>query len=231
MKVYDPSDLLVSIHLPKCGGSSLKAALKSWFGKKLYYHYFDEEKNAMPSRPLSYWVRVSSLVSHGYCVHGHFNKYRGFGIRDYYPRSRQFISFLRDPLEIHLSNYYFVNKKVLYREGERYHLEMDVNKYIEDVIDNASSWYMTHFPDDASEASISEYIESRFVFLGIMEDYQKSLDILAGILGKPKFELPRYNMTERDPYTLDDELVSRFKEVFQLDYKIYNYAKAYVDSF
>ena len=111
MKAYDPSDLLISIHLPKCGGSSLKAALKRWFGKKLYYHYYDEEKNATPSRLLSYRIRLSSMMSDGYCVHGHFNKYRGFGIRDYYPNSNQFISFLRDPLEIHLSNYYFLTRK------------------------------------------------------------------------------------------------------------------------
>ena len=231
MKAYDPSDLLISIHLPKCGGSSLKAALKRWFGKKLYYHYYDEEKNAPPSRLLSYRIRLSSMMSGGYCVHGHFNKYRGFGISDYYPNSNQFISFLRDPLEIHLSNYYFVNKKVLYRDGERYHLNMDVNKYIEDVIENASSWYMAHFPDDADDVPVSEYIESRFVFLGVMEDYQKSLDVLAGVLDKPKFEIPKYNVTERDPHDLDKALVSRFKEVFELDYKIYDYAKSYIDSF
>lgn len=230
MKTYNASDLLVSIHLPKCGGSSLKAALKSWFGNKLHYHYYDEENNSMPSRLESYRIRASSLLSTGHCVHGHFNKYRGFGIRDYYPQSKQFISFLRDPLEIHLSNYYFVKNKVLYRDGERFHFKMDVNEYLNDVIDNASSWYMTHFPDDICEDSIPEYIEERFVFIGVMEDYQKSLDVLADILEKPRFEIPVYNKTERDPYVLDEDLVSRFKEAFGFDYKVYDYANRHIQS-
>jgi len=230
MKAYDPSDLLISIHVPKCGGSSLKAALKSWFGKKLYYHYFDEEKNAMPSKTQSYKIKLLSMISKGYCVHGHFNRYRGFGVKDYYPGAKQFMSFVRDPLEVQLSNYYFVNKKILYREGDRFHLKMHIKEYLENVI-KGGSWYMAHFPDNLDESSIVEYFESRFIFLGVMEEYQKSLDILAGILDKPKFEIPAYNVTERDSHDLDEDLISRFREAFKLDYLIYDYAKKYIDSF
>jgi hypothetical protein len=231
MRTYNPSRLLISIHLPKCGGTSLMAALEAWFGDKLHYHYYNEKENALPSRMESYKIRLASFFSSGYCVHGHFNKHRGFGIRDYYPGSRQFITFLRDPLEIYLSNYYFVNKNAPYRNGERYHLNKDINTYLEDVIRNATSWYMTHFPDDVDKLTVADYIESRFVFIGVMEEYQKSLDILAEILNRPRFEIPAYNKTERDPHALDDDLVDEFKKVFDLDYRFYNYARQYIQSF
>lgn len=231
MRAYDPSELLISIHLPKCGGSSFKAALRRWYGKKLHFHYYDEEHKRAPSQLASYRIRLASKVFSGYCVHGHFNKYRGFGINEYYPHAKQFISFVRDPLEILISNYYFVNKKVMFRDGKRYRLQMDINEYLEKVIDEAQSWYMAFFPDRNEHMSIPDYIESKFIFIGVMEEYQKSLDILADILGKPRFMIPEYNVTERDPYTLDDQLLSRFRDAYALDYKIYDYAKKYVDSF
>jgi hypothetical protein len=90
---------------------------------------------------------------------------------------------------------------------------------------------MTHFPDDVDKNTVAEYIESRFVFIGVMEEYQKSLDILAEILNKPRFEIPAYNKTVRDPHTLDDDLADEFKKVFDLDYRFYNYARQYIQSF
>ncbi len=36
------------------------------------------------------------------CIHGHFSKYRGMGIKAYYPEVEPFITVLRDPYEIAL---------------------------------------------------------------------------------------------------------------------------------
>ena len=58
-----------------------------------------------------------------------------------------------------------------------------------------------------------------------MEDYQKSLNILAHLLNRKPIEIPKYNITERDDYSLDDDLIKRFKQKFELDYKIYDYAQ------
>jgi len=80
MKPYDKYKPLVSIHIPKCGGTAFQSVLKSWFKKKLYLHYFVEKQNRMPEQ---HNVKISFLsrVFHkkGACIHGHFNKSRGLG--------------------------------------------------------------------------------------------------------------------------------------------------------
>lgn len=230
MLVYKNSQPLISIHLPKCGGSSLKYALDKWFTKDLYFHYFDEENNKLPERIKQYNTGFFGMLGRGVCIHGHFNKDRGFSVKDYYPDAKQFITFLRDPLEIYISNYFFVNQKELYRDGERYHIKKNLNEYIKNVTQEGVSWYMRHLPGDVKEDNVSEYLSSKFVFVGVMEQYQKSLDILADELGKQRIKIPKYNETERENYEIDEDTVEEFRRVFSLDYNIYKSATRYINS-
>jgi hypothetical protein len=101
MRKYITEKPLFSIHIPKTAGTSFQKILKCWFGDDLYLHYFDEKNNKMPEK---------YILKSGLCIHGHFNKKRGFGVFDYYPEADQFITIIRDPLELHLSNFFFVKK-------------------------------------------------------------------------------------------------------------------------
>ena len=44
MRSYDPARLLVSVHVPKCAGTSFAELLRSWFGARLHLHYPDARK-------------------------------------------------------------------------------------------------------------------------------------------------------------------------------------------
>ena len=67
----------------------------------------------------------------------------------------------------------------------------------------------------------------RYYFVGILEHAQRSLDILAHMLGKPKQVVPHANKTERsDQDVVDDELVRTFRRINDLDYKIYDYCRS-----
>lgn len=46
-------------------------------------HYFDEKNGKMPVKYQykKYW----GVINIQYCIHGHFNGKRGFGVDDYYP--------------------------------------------------------------------------------------------------------------------------------------------------
>ena len=106
MKSYDPEVPLYSIHIPKCGGTSFRKALEGWFGERFFIHYF-QAADAPPER---------IEVRPGSCVHGHFNRKKGFGLLDYYPDARQVITVLRDPLETAVSNYFFWKDKARARQ-------------------------------------------------------------------------------------------------------------------
>lgn len=103
---------LISIHIPKCAGSSFSNVLEKWLGQKFYKHYFNEESNKMPPK---YVLRP------GLCIHGHFNKERKFGIKGCYSEVDQFVTILRNPFEIAISDYFYAKRN----SEEGFHLEME----------------------------------------------------------------------------------------------------------
>src|SRR5215468_759555 len=99
MRPYNKDKPLISLHIPKCGGSSFHAVLERWFGMGLYLHYFRGPLNE--ERPRKYELKS------GTCVHGHFSRRRKTGVLDYYPEAEQFIIIVRDPFEMAVSYYFY----------------------------------------------------------------------------------------------------------------------------
>ena len=131
MKNYNREIPLLSIHIPKCGGTSFKEALKVWYGGNLFFHYFDEKNNLMPQKiKLKSWNRNDYIKY--VCIHGHFNHKRGFGVDDYYPNIKQAITFLRDPAEIALSVFFYNHRLIKegnnYRDGKKFEMTDDVDE-------------------------------------------------------------------------------------------------------
>ena len=118
MKTYDPKKPLISIHIPKCAGSSFLDVLVSWFGKSFYQHYHNEKLDKHPRKHSLYTGLFKKKFKYGMCIHGHFNNARGNGVRDYYPELDQFITIIRNPFDLHISNYFYV--KQLAQKGEAY---------------------------------------------------------------------------------------------------------------
>ncbi len=210
-KQYDKEKPLISIHIPKCGGSSFSKVLEKWFGGNFYKHYFDEKNTELPTK---------YMQKPGICIHGHFNKKRGFGVKDYYPEVDQFITMLRDPIQISISNYYFVKKQGgnSYRNGKLYELDDNLRSYLK----NTNSFMLQHMPCEITMDNYKEIIEKYFVYVGVLEDAQTSVNVLADKLDFPNFEIEHDNMSLRNeivPNDIWEEFISRHP----LEYAIYNY--------
>ncbi|MBW1940370.1 MAG: sulfotransferase family 2 domain-containing protein [Deltaproteobacteria bacterium] len=107
MKKYDSTIPLISIHIPKCAGTSFAEILTAWFGRGFLQHYPDEKNNKSPKKHNIY---IGKHFKPRLCIHGHFNNNRGNGVQDYYPNVDQYIMILRDPFEVYLSNYFYVKR-------------------------------------------------------------------------------------------------------------------------
>ena len=98
-----------------------------------------------------------------------------------------------------------------------------VNK-LEDHVFSGSNYLAGRFP-----ATLENYKEviDRYFFVGILEQAQASLDILAQLLGKPSQKFPWENATRNNtgPASdeLSDELVAKFRAQNSLDYLVYDY--------
>ena len=198
-------------HIPKCGGTSVREVLHSWF--IIFYDYRRRGTLDYPEK-----VDLNSWRS-AHCLCGHFEM-DGYYLHQRYPEvfiSNRFkvFTFVRDPLQVQLSLF-------------RYEKKYGVNKteHIEEHLFLRPN-YIAH----RLLATMDNYREviDRYFFVGILENGQASLDLLADIIGKPRKSLPWKNRTQNtlesrsSTNNLSEELVERFRSDSALDYLIYNY--------
>ena len=217
---YNPQEPLISIHIPKAGGSAFAEILKLWFRRNLHLHYYNEVKNKLPKQ-----LNFSKLKPNT-CIHGHFNKVRGFGIEQYYPSCKQFITILRDPLEIQISkfNYRMMlhKKNLLYYQGLKESQNItDIDEYLESTEPNI----LLHFPKELTMENYREILDSHFVHLGILENLSTTIEIISEKLNQTPIIPDKINVTSTKVVP-SKSIATKFKDKYKLEYAIYEYAKS-----
>jgi hypothetical protein len=216
MRAYDPNRALISLHIPKCGGQSLREVLAGWFQERFFIHYF-QQRRALPPR---------HELEPGVCIHGHFNRTRGFGALDYYPKADQFIAVLRHPLEAAVSNYFHWKTKArakqlatgALREGDA-HDYSDINDFFRK---RPKTNLLDFLPWELSAGDFRDLMDAHFVWIGSTETLQADVDVLARLLGFPPAVIGRINASPRDE-NLDPELRRAFLRENALEIEIYHY--------
>lgn len=218
---YDRRKPLFSLHLPKCGGNSVASLLESFFGDRFHRHYYDEMHAKKPPR---------CTLGPDSCVHGHFDARRGVSVRDYYPEADQFITFVRDPFEARVSSYFFIRRlareKSYFDQGRPAIPELkSLEKFLLAGVDGSydpSAW-SPQLPMELTLADFRQKMESSFVYIGVVEDMDRSADVMAHRLGYEPVPGRHQNKTERDE-EVDGSLRELFIRSHPLEYAIYEYA-------
>lgn len=114
---------LISVHLRKCGGTTLSTSLQSHFGTRLILDYGDEVGSSWPSSlkkraESAHEVRLNheNISTTFDAVHGHFDPEKYSCLK----RDRQLISFVREPVERVLSNYFYLKRTVAREHPDHY---------------------------------------------------------------------------------------------------------------
>ena len=228
MKQYDPAKPLISIHIPKCAGTSFSNILKEWFGKGYLDHYHNEKLNKRPPRYNLYQDPLRQYFIPNICIHGHFNNERGNGTQKYYPSVDQYITVIRDPFELHLSAYFYRIRREKEKKGNVYwsgklHPIIANNWDLEDYLREwKKSYLLSFFPSDISPDNYQQILEQRYLYIGVAEDLQESVKSLARVLGYQSLKVSEQNISEREE-VIPEGAREEFIENNPLEMAIYAY--------
>ena len=225
MRQYDPAKPILYTHIPKCAGSSVVRLLRIWFGNE--YHKLNQDETQDIVLP-----RVETRDAQGNwlpkvkCIHGHFNHGRGYGLPYFYPEIDQYFTILRDPFDVTVSMYFFAKGRS--REGRFWFRGEPVDlrhqfPSVESYVNTYPYWLFDHIPQDITLQNYEAKLHDRFVYIGVFEDLQTTIDNLGKILGKESAVLPHINVSKYDEM-VPEHLRKKFYHDYPLLKRIYDFA-------
>lgn len=225
MKTYDPEKPIIYTHIPKCAGTSVVRLLRQLFGKTYHKLNQDETKDIVLPRvetrsPDGEWLADVK------CIHGHFNHGRGYGLPYFYPEIDQYFTILRDPFDLCVSMYFFAKGRSISGQFWFRGKQVDIRDQfptVTDYIRGYPYWLFNHLPQNLTLDNYQEKMSQQFVYVGIFEDLQYSIDCLASLLGKPRSQLPVTNVSNYDE-PVPKHLRDQFYHDYPLLKRVYNFA-------
>nr|WP_303694300.1 sulfotransferase family 2 domain-containing protein [Brevundimonas subvibrioides] len=221
MQRYDPDRLLVSLHIPKSAGTSLRAALAGWFGERFYLHY----PAWAPTLPI--------LADEGRtCVHGHFTPLNGTSILQVFPFATQTITVMREPFSRLVSEWIFYNyAKSIGVDVPELSDEPDFDTWFcrrrDEAINDPVTRVLKQFPAQFDKKNPSKFFFNKgFVAVGITERFSDILPLFAYKFDAPLSLEQRYNVSP----ILDTKEFNRYKSehkrVYYLEHEVYAAAES-----
>lgn len=215
---------VVFMHIGKNGGSTLWQMFKNIFGSKNVYHIF--------SKPLSFSENGTKLrAALDHLPHEGLRIMGGHVLfMPQYAQTYPHITMLRNPIERHLSLYYFALRIPQHTHHTLFNdANMSIEKALRLLPDNGHIRYLvTGFDrpvtrDDLEQAKV--YLEHQFATFGMLEHYNESL-----ILFKHTFDWPTpyyfiKHVAQNKPKQIADEVRLVAAEHNALDVELYAWAE------
>jgi hypothetical protein len=215
-KFQKPKIDLISIHIPKTAGTSFRNILKGVYGEKavarvdipLAVEAASHERRAAPS--LGRGIRV---------LHGHF---RYHDLAEHYRLDHDIpvITWLRDPVERVISNYFYLQKilRDILREEKRN--TAILNKMEKSLLEYARA--------EIARNRMSKFLDGKqlrdFLFVGIVEYFPQDLTRLSALLGWKKARALEQNSSREQKTSVSDEVRAEILKLNERDADLYKEA-------
>jgi hypothetical protein len=202
--------VILSIHIPKCGGTSFRHVLRKIYGDGLWLNY-----GTIFSRPQAH---PSLLPAGTNCIHGHF---LGNAFDELVPQP-ELVTWLRHPVERVVSNYFHFLRSPDLRDNccrELFDKKLSLEQFAElDWMRNEATRYMAGKPAGA------------FKFIGIVERFDESLRSFGRTFAVPvPKESPQENLNPvraTATYPISDRTYQHILALNQRDLTTYELANA-----
>ena len=196
--------MLLSVHIPKTGGVSFRTMLAQIFGAGFVLHYWDITDA---------WGRIQTdAPPDTTCIHGHFVAHT---LAERYPDA-PLITWVRDPVERVASSYYHRLRSPDWRHPvsiELHAKKLTLVQYagLELVRNETTRFFGKMRPEN-------------FAFIGLVEDFDASIDRFFAQFKLPRLPVPRENTNpERRTrfYELRDDERRQILDLNQNDWDLY----------
>ena len=217
------SDVTISIHIPKTGGQTLRKIVMQNYPKESIFTCY-------PTNP-----RYSNFQDFVSMEKKERNKYRifvghpGFGTHELLEEPFSYFAMMREPVERVLSNYQHIIRNNPSFNG----IQVPIAKFYESkrlLLDNFQTRMISGMNplfgqcDENMYEKALENIEKYFSFVGLNEEFDKSVELLADIYGWQHTEQEKINITPNKMHMedLEDEDRELIELYNGLDMKLYD---------
>lgn len=216
--------ILISVHIPKTGGTSFSSILRDLYGAGYLedYEWIDDRPDWM----INGLDRLSDKeimdsIQGVRCIHGHFLAEKYARLQYISGLSVRFATWLRDPIDRAVSMYYFLRRLNTPDEEqadwERTAKELDLYNY----------FLRTPYGWSGQSDQLRNFDVKRFDFIGIMERYQESIQLFLSLFASPetRVKIPHELQNQQrktDHYEVDGKVRQRLLELNYQDYYLYH---------
>jgi hypothetical protein len=218
---------LIFIHIPKTAGSTLNKIIKSQFANKSIFKVdgFKEGKSIEELKKLDKKERNKIR-----CVMGHMN----FGVHKYLPRSSNYITVLRNPVDRLISLYYFILRQ---KQHPLHESIVSNNLSLEDFVNSDLTSLGIHnvqtrmlagnkVATEAQLNSAKKNLQKYFTAVGLTEKFDRSLELFSEKLGWQINEYKSINVNQNRPQRAEvsQHIIQLLEEKNSFDMELYEFA-------
>ncbi|MBU8590359.1 sulfotransferase family 2 domain-containing protein [Priestia megaterium] len=209
--------LIIFIHIPKTGGTTLNDIFKKLYAENEIYDHIPVEEMSNHFSRLKEEEKETLKAISGH----HF-----YGIHDLFSKPYTYFTMMRNPIERVISLYYFL------KTYPGYYQENMRNMSFEDYLDwdpqakNGQTQQICGIHSQISLEKAKENLKA-FEVVGITEMFNESLLLLKNKLGWNDIAYTRKNVTKSRPLLREvpTEIIKKIKKNNQLDIELYEFTK------
>ncbi|MEH7238304.1 sulfotransferase family 2 domain-containing protein [Bacillus sp. JJ1562] len=209
-------ELLIYMHIPKTGGTTLKNIIQKQYRKQDVWLHMEKDMN-----PKMEQKNIEQLK----CVGGHC----WHGIHAHFDRPYKYFTMLRNPIDRVISEYYYI----LERPSHKAYLEvknMNLEQFIHRFPIKSSNQQTRRLSGNIHKPDLEvakRNIEADFAVVGLSEMFDESITVMKDLFAWGDISYQKANVTKKRPAVEDvsRKVIKQLEELNQMDLEIYEYAK------
>lgn len=208
---------VLSLHIPKTAGTSFRNILKEVYGEKAVVRFDINNKGVVRLNQEFY---TKKKLPDSRVIHGHFT-YRDINTQFDLPKDIQKITWLRNPVDRVISNYFYLESRLKTLLNEEQNNLNILSKMQRSLIEYAR--------DEINRNRQSNFLSGitleEFDFVGIQEDFENDLIEISKVLNWEKLpNILHQNKTPIKKNNLNIEIIKEIEWLNQNDMELYKNA-------